>query len=329
MPDTTTRKGRDAIKALAFKVTRSKTALDEAGKQLNAGLRRQIDTVDVERRKVRERFDALKDEVRQPLNAWEAAEDERIARHKDRIDEAFRLAGDDILVGDIAGMKRTLATVKETAVDASFEEFEMEAHRAKAKAIADLEKLIAEQERIAAERAELEKLRAEAAARAAEDERRAKAEAAEAKRIAAEKAEAERQARIHLENEEAAAKAVARVEQARREAAEAERARALAEQERRDQEAATREAELKRQAEEAKARELRAAQAERDHIAAEQKAAAEAQAKREASTRIRKRVLNEIAAALIATNDAIRPHTAHVLADALADGKIPHCKVTF
>ena len=51
VPDTTTRKGRDAIKALAFKVTRSKTALDEAGKQLNAGLRRQIDTVDVERRK--------------------------------------------------------------------------------------------------------------------------------------------------------------------------------------------------------------------------------------------------------------------------------------
>jgi colicin import membrane protein len=52
--DVATTKGRREIASLAHKVARSKTALDEAGKQLNAGLRRQIDVVDQERRKVRE-----------------------------------------------------------------------------------------------------------------------------------------------------------------------------------------------------------------------------------------------------------------------------------
>lgn len=58
-PDLGTEKGRKAIASLAYKVTRTKTALDNAGKQLNEEARKQINAVDATRRKVREELDAL------------------------------------------------------------------------------------------------------------------------------------------------------------------------------------------------------------------------------------------------------------------------------
>jgi hypothetical protein len=78
VPDLTTAKGRDAIKSLAFKVARSKTALDDAGKKLNEDARAQINIVDAARRKIRDQLDALRDEARKPLDDWEAAEKERV-----------------------------------------------------------------------------------------------------------------------------------------------------------------------------------------------------------------------------------------------------------
>jgi len=77
VPDLTTKKGRDAIKSLAYKVTRTKTALDDAGKELNAGKRAEINAVDEVRRKVREDLDALAADARKPLDEWEAKEAER------------------------------------------------------------------------------------------------------------------------------------------------------------------------------------------------------------------------------------------------------------
>lgn len=77
VPDLSTKKGRDAIASMAHKVARSKTYIDNTGKDLVAELKALPKQIDERRRLVRERLDALKDEVRRPLTEWEA-EQERI-----------------------------------------------------------------------------------------------------------------------------------------------------------------------------------------------------------------------------------------------------------
>ena len=64
---------------MAYKVARSKTALDEQGKELVGAIKKQSGEIDAERKRVRDELDALKDEVRKPLTDWENAEKERVA----------------------------------------------------------------------------------------------------------------------------------------------------------------------------------------------------------------------------------------------------------
>jgi colicin import membrane protein len=71
-------------------VTRSKTAIDDAGKKLNEEARAKINAVDAQRRKIREELDALAEEVRKPLTEWEKAEDQRIADKEAQINEISR-----------------------------------------------------------------------------------------------------------------------------------------------------------------------------------------------------------------------------------------------
>lgn len=348
-PDLTTKKGRDAIKSLAYRVAQSKTALDTAGKDLNEAARAQINAVDAERRKVRDRLDALKDEVRKPLDDWEAAEAKRIDALKLRL-TAFRPTH---VPTASEGLRLLIAEIEAVAVDASWQEFQTEATEAKALCLNRLDEhlqaAVARDDAAAlAERqaAELEQLRREKAERDEADRLRAEAEAAEARRIEAEKAEAERlriaaeqaeQARIAAEKAEA--ERLAQIERDKQEAAriaaEQAEARAKAEAERAAKEAADREAALKRQAEEnearhqqqlaeAKAREAAAAQAERDRIAAERQAEADARAKREADSKHRQRIRDDIATSM---NGFVGELEAGLIADAIMDGAIPFVKV--
>jgi colicin import membrane protein len=89
VPDTTTAKGRAEIKSMAYKVTQSKTYLDDLGKQLVAGWKEQAKAVDSSRKKIRDTLDELKNEVRKPLTDWEA-EQERI-KEEARLAEVARL----------------------------------------------------------------------------------------------------------------------------------------------------------------------------------------------------------------------------------------------
>ena len=75
--DLETEKGRKAIASMAYKVARTKTAIDDAGKLLNEESRARINAVDENRREIRNQLDALKDEVRKPLTDWEQAEEAR------------------------------------------------------------------------------------------------------------------------------------------------------------------------------------------------------------------------------------------------------------
>lgn len=74
VPDITTKKGRDAVASIAHKVARSKTALDNLGKELVSELKKKPALIDAERRRMRDLLDQWKEEVRQPLTEWEQAE---------------------------------------------------------------------------------------------------------------------------------------------------------------------------------------------------------------------------------------------------------------
>jgi hypothetical protein len=79
IPNTETSTGREEIKSLAYKVTRSKTLLDKAGKELVEAEREKtkdidarISKINASRRRAVEYLDNLQGEVRGPLNDYEA-----------------------------------------------------------------------------------------------------------------------------------------------------------------------------------------------------------------------------------------------------------------
>lgn len=255
--DISTDKGRKAIASLAYKVARSKTALDDMGKGLVEETKKQVALIDADRRVIRDRLDALKDEVRKPLDDFEAAEKARTKAHEDAIQVMERTASflvAELSVGEIEGRIAYLAEV----FARDWQEFGKRASEVRDRSHAALTDLLDRTHKAIAERAELERLRQEAAERAAREEaERIEREKQEAADRAAEQARREAEEKARREREEAERAAAAERERIEREA-QAERERAAAEQARVERE--------KREAEE------RAAQAERDRLEAERRA---------------------------------------------------------
>lgn len=219
VPDVTTKKGRDAIASMAYKVARSKTYIDNAGKDLVAELKALPKQIDESRRVVRERLDALKDEVRRPLTEWEA-EQERI-----KAEEAM-------LALHVEALAMNEEFDRELADKAAEAERQRIAHEEEIKRLA-----AAAAAREVEQRAQRE--REEAALR--EAALKAQAEQAERDRIAAEqKAEADKKAAVEAERRKAQEEA----DRIRREAEQREQAR-LAEEKRKADEQARREADVK------------------------------------------------------------------------------------
>jgi len=73
-PDVSTPDGRKEIAAQAYKVSRSKTVIDQAGKELTAEWAKKKKVVDAGRRLARDYCDNLRDEIRQPLTDYETEE---------------------------------------------------------------------------------------------------------------------------------------------------------------------------------------------------------------------------------------------------------------
>ncbi len=219
-PDLSTVSGRKEIAAFAYKVTRTKTAIDAAGKKLNEEARAQISKVDERRRKIRADLELLADEVRKPLTDWESAEEARVERCKATLQSIIALGKS---TGDFDAR---LAELEAIAVD-DLGEYEVEAVREKVDATEKLTAARAAQQKADADRAELDRLRkaeqerlAAEAVKAAEEEKvKAEAErkAAEERREAESRAEAERLAavaaeRAREEERRVAAEAIAQAE---------------------------------------------------------------------------------------------------------------------
>lgn len=182
-PDIETVKGREAIKSFAFRFTKTKTAIDNAGKAMNEAARAQINVVDAARRVTKQRLEELTDKAREPLTAWEEAELARNNRADEIIHRLHALAV--VSPFDTADDVRKQGTeAYETVLSADELGDRLDdVQRAKDEAVASLKESLARVLKDEADKAELEKLRQEKAdAEAREAELRATQEAAEAKR---------------------------------------------------------------------------------------------------------------------------------------------------
>lgn len=228
VPDVSTKKGRDAIASMAHKVARSKTYIDNAGKDLVAELKALPKQIDESRRIVRERLDALKDEVRRPLTEWEA-EQERI-----KAEEAAKIKAEE----DRKKFEsdHEIALLMNDKHDREVAEKKAEAERQRIAHEEELKRQAAEQakreaeEKAAAELAAAKKREADAIAAKAQAEllakqaqERAEREAKEAQertaklaREAREQAEREKQEAIAAEQRKAQEKEAARLAEEKR-----------------------------------------------------------------------------------------------------------------
>lgn len=324
VPDVSTRKGREAIASIAYKVARSKTALDGVGKDLVAELKEVPKKIDAERKRMRDLLDAWQAEVRLPLTEWEEAEAARVARLQAQVG---KLADTDVTDMSASDIKESIDNLEAHVIDARYEEFEPEAHRVKAASLATLREALAARQKYEAEQAELERLRAEAAAREQKErEERIAREAAErAQREAEAKAQREREEAIRREQE---AKAAAerrelelklQAERAERAAAQAESNRIAAEQ-RAEQERVAAEERAAAAAEAARQAEIKRQADEQARI--EREAAA-----READKAHKKAINNEALAALIA--GGMPEECAKQAITLIAQRKVPHITINY
>lgn len=270
-PNLKTDKDRKEIASRAFKVRKIKAALDGLGKEQVDRLKEIPKLIDAERKRMRDELDALADEVRKPLTDWEEAEASRVALHRAALDGMAEQARE---VGglDVETLRQRITIVESAVMGESWEEFEAEAHRVKAKALEILNSALAERQKYEAEKAELAELRRKQA------EQEQKNRETEIARQAAEKARADAEAKAQAERDAAAkreadAKAAAnRAEQERAEAIErqkqaearAEAEKLAAEQRAKDAAESARQAEIKRQADEKAAEEAEQRRREED-----------------------------------------------------------------
>lgn len=241
VPDVTTKKGRDAIASMAHKVARSKTYIDNAGKDLVAELKALPKQIDESRRVVRERLDALKDEVRRPLTEWEAEQERIKAEEAMNALHAEALAMNEEFDRQLAALIESdheMALLMNDAFDREQAEKKAEAERQRIAREEEIKRLAEEKaKREAAEQAQRE---IDAAAAREREAILAKERAEREQREAAERSEREKQAAVEAERRKAQEEA----DRIRREAEQREQAR-LAEEKRKADEQARREADVK------------------------------------------------------------------------------------
>lgn len=294
VPDLSTVTSRKAIGSMANKVARSKTYIDGVGKDVVAELKELPKQIDEQRRIVRERLDALKDEVRRPLTEWEA-EQERIAAEKAAEEERQRIAAEELAAAE--ALKKQFESDHEIALLLN-EKFDRDAAEAKAEAE---RQRIAREEEIKRQAIEQERIEAE---QKAQQEREAAA-----KREADLKAAAEQAERNRIEAQERAERqateAMEKAEREKQQAIEAEQLKARQEADR-----------IKREAEQKEATRL-----------AEEKRIADETAARAADIEHRKTVNNKAMADLVAAG--VPEECAKACITAIAKGAVSAIRITY
>lgn len=315
--DMAQRAGRDDCRAFARQISSAKVLIDNKGKELTEKAREFVDGVNAIRKMSRDRLDALRVTVRQPLTDWEAAEEARRAkieaamRRLENLGKVAPGATSETIRGQIAELK---------GADISAEVFGNQVEEAEMTRDGSLEALSAPLDyalRNEAQARELAELKARQDAEEAERQKiaaaeKAKRDAEEAEqRRAAEKAEAEKREaeEARLAAEQAKADAEARAKEAEERA---QRAQEEAEQQKREAEEAAERARL--DAEEAVER---ARQREAD------------EAKRRAEDEKRRGLVIEEAAGSLCAATKLAPATSEKVIAAIVAGKVEHVRIEF
>lgn len=163
VPDLKTAKGRERIASLAAKVSKSKVAVEKPGREYLKRLKEMPKVVEEELRTFVNAMDALRDETRKPLTDWEAAETARKDAHVDAVQAIHDYC--DVAEGTTAAaLLESITAVEAIQIDDKWEEFEIEASRAKESTLTKLRGAFVARQQYEAEQAELLRLRAEAEA---------------------------------------------------------------------------------------------------------------------------------------------------------------------
>ena len=165
--DGSTAKGREEIRSVAYKITRTKTALDAEGKKLTETWRASTAKVNADRKVAQERLDSLAEEVRAPLTEFENKEKTRVAAHESALSEISGLSEmmrkyPDMPAALIEDHARDFSALH---VGRNWEEFTTRAARVRAEVSGYIESRIVERRKFDADQKELARLRAEELAR--------------------------------------------------------------------------------------------------------------------------------------------------------------------
>lgn len=295
--DVSTDKGRKAIASMARKVASSKTRLEEYGKNLSAKIKVQAVGIDTERKRMKETLDALRDQVRKPLDDYEAAAKARVDAHEQALLDVAELS--NVPFGaTVEEIESRIAKLDEFFLR-PWEEFASRFSLANDATSMRLTKILELTKQQDEDRVAFAKLEAE----------RVERESKEAQeRQAAE--QADRDARIAREATERAERAAEEREaQAKRDTEAAEARAAKAEQNARESAQRAVEAEQRR--------------------AAEAKAAEDAAAKAREADKAHKDGRHAAAASALVTEGGISMSSAKAVVAAIAEGKIPNVKITY
>ena len=314
--DLSTQKGRDALKAVAFKVTKTKTAADAAGKKMNEAARAQIAVIDKARRTVWDALEPLADEIRKPVTDWEDAEKARQSA-RDAILTAINNAvpSFDATPADIEAMIADIEALDIT--ESLFGSQHNEAADRRGATLSSLREALARAKQYEANCAEIERLRLEAEERAERD------------RVAAE-VERQRQEEAGRRAQEEARKARAAEEQKAREeaAARAAAAKAQADAERRAQEERAKQ-EAAHKAELARVQKIADDEAQARKVEANRIAAEKADAERRAADREHRGKVMAEAKVAIMEHGGVDEDAAKKIVLAIVGGSVPHMSVKF
>lgn len=322
-PDATpaTQSGRKEIRSRAYAVARHKTSLDEAGKALGDGFRQKLDVINELRRAAKHRLEVLQMDIGRPVDEWEKQEKARVDYVQNVLSQIDRMSSVslDDKASEVAGRIKTLQSLD--IEHSTFAEMWDAAITNRDKAVDMLTRAVERLEKQEEGAAELAKLRAQAAEREARDaaiirERELEAiresQRREEERLEQERAEA---ARIQAEQFAARAAEDARVK------AEKAAADTLAEQQRQH------EAEIARIKQEQDAKEVEERQ-KREVAQAKADADRAAEEKRQSNARHRRKILTE-AGETIARTHSLCPQAGFSIAEAIADGRVPHVRMEF
>lgn len=300
--DISTEKGRKELASRARKIANQKNDIKRAADLLKEDHQKVIKEINTESKRIWDEMESIQHEVRKPLTDWENIEKERVAAHEKTLAKIASLCA----IPPDSALEVYEQNLRHLD-DAELLEFEEFRFRAEAAIKQSRDYLVAAHARRTKEIADA-------------------AELAELRRKQAEQEQKDREDRIASE---AAAKAKADAES--KALADAKVAQDKADAEKAEIEARAKKAEADKLAAEqkAKADAEAAAKAERDKIQREKEAEEKAAADRESNKVHKAKINNEILSALTALDAVLTDDAAKSIITAIAQGKIPHVKISY